>query len=407
VAGEDADEYVVLELLTALHDKSLLMVDRDTQAQPRYRMLETVRQYAEERLNEARESDEVRNRHLMHYVEFCEQASPEMVGANQVVWYARLRDEQENLVAAHAWCAHAPRGSALALRLAGASWRYWLYSAQPDRGYRLAAAAVELAGAEIDSVAGCQTLHGMYWHAFRMGRYADARSLAERCLAVARRIGEPGLLSDGLRAVACSLNTQGEFSKAIGYYEEARDYARAAGDAVRFQLVMGCIAECHRGAGNLATAESLYRESLNRTSARDNARGRANALTNLAYVLIATDRRPEARAALVEARSIARHLGHKGLIECAMDVAAALASSLDEHVTTARLHGAMLRQMEEAGTCQEPVDEASIAPWIARSRAALGDARFEAAQAEGGALTYAAAVAELDRWLANTESLGT
>ena len=62
VAGDAGDEYYALERLTALHDKSLLVVDRDTQAQPRYRMLETVRQYAEERLNEAGEGDEVRKR---------------------------------------------------------------------------------------------------------------------------------------------------------------------------------------------------------------------------------------------------------------------------------------------------------------------------------------------------------
>ena len=61
VSGDSADEYDTLERLTALHDKSLLIVDRDTQAHPRYRMLETVRQYAAERLNEAGEGDDMQN----------------------------------------------------------------------------------------------------------------------------------------------------------------------------------------------------------------------------------------------------------------------------------------------------------------------------------------------------------
>ena len=402
VAGNDADEYDVLELLTALHDKSLLMVDRDTQAQPRYRMLETVRQYAEERLNEAGEGDEVRNRHLMHYVALAEQTGPDVQGQEQTAWYSTLRHEQENLVAAHAWCAYAPQGGALALRLAGASWRCWAYSMQPDRGYRLAVAAVELARAEIDSVAGCKTLNGMYWHALKMGRYADLRPLAERCLAIARRIGDPGLISDGLRIFAGGLNANGESSKSIAYYEEALDLARAVGDAVRCRLVTGSLAECHRGAGNLAAAESLYMESLRTESSQNSPRSRATTLCNLACVQIATDRPHEARAALAEARSLAKMVGYKGLVECATDVAAALASSLDQHTTAARLHGAMLRQMEEAGIRHEPVDEAFCAPWLARSREALGDAAFEAARAEGWALTYAAAMAELDRWLADT-----
>ena len=89
VAGDTADEYDTLECLTALHDKSLVMVDRDTQAQPRYRMLETVRQYAEERLTEAGEGDEVRNRHLLHYVALGERATPDLNGPRQGEWLPR------------------------------------------------------------------------------------------------------------------------------------------------------------------------------------------------------------------------------------------------------------------------------------------------------------------------------
>ena len=90
MSGDAADEYDTLERLTALHDKSLLMVDRDTQAQPRYRMLETVRQYAEERLNEAGEGDDVRTRHLLHYVALGERAAPDMDGPRQGEWFERV-----------------------------------------------------------------------------------------------------------------------------------------------------------------------------------------------------------------------------------------------------------------------------------------------------------------------------
>ena len=94
VAGDTADEYDTLERLTALHDKSLVMVDRDTQAQPRYRMLETVRQYAEERLTEAGEGDEVRNRHLLHYGALGERATPDLNGPRQGEWCLALHHER-------------------------------------------------------------------------------------------------------------------------------------------------------------------------------------------------------------------------------------------------------------------------------------------------------------------------
>ena len=399
VAGEDADEYDVLEHLSALHDKSLLLVDRDTQAQPRYRMLETVRQYAEERLNEAEEGSDVRNRHLLHYAALAEQAAAGLQGANEAGWYATLRQEQENLVAAHAWCPYAPQGGAYALRLVAALWRYWTRSSQSDRGFRLGTAALELAGEETDCVAGCKALYGMVWHAFKLGRYDAMGPLAERCLAIARRIGDAGLISDGLKAVACRFNVAGEVSNALACYQDALDLAREAGDDDRVGLLLGTVAECHRGAGNLAAAESFFNESLRTKSMRANPRVRAQALSNLACVLVSSGRRGEARAALAESRALARSIGYKGLVELTVDAAAALASSLDQHPTAVLLHGAMLRQLDEAGIPHEPIDAAFVEPWIARSRAAIGDAAFEAALAEGRALTYAAAMTALDRWL--------
>src|SRR5262245_57680753 len=233
VAGQDADEYDVLEQLTALHDKSLLIADRDTQSQPRYRMLETVRQYAEERLNESGESDEVRTRHLTHYVALAERLAPAIRGPDQGDWYATLRREQENLLVAHAWCTHAPDGAALALRLTAASWRYWVYSSQAERGHRLAEAALALDGAGPDSAERCGTLIALSDLAYRMGRYAESRASAERCLTMARQIGDAGLIIDGLIKSATAYLTLGESVLARARYEEARDLARAVGDERR------------------------------------------------------------------------------------------------------------------------------------------------------------------------------
>jgi predicted ATPase/DNA-binding winged helix-turn-helix (wHTH) protein len=171
VSGDAADEYDTLERLTALHDKSLLLVDRDTRAQPRYRMLETVRQYAEERLNEAGEGDDVRNRHLLHYVALGERAAPDLHGPRQGEWYGTLWREQENLVAAHAWCAHAPQGGEHALRLTASLFRYWSATSQCASGYRLAEAALDLTAGDPDSTERGRALFAMSHFLRQMGRY--------------------------------------------------------------------------------------------------------------------------------------------------------------------------------------------------------------------------------------------
>ena len=155
IAAAD-DEYAVLALLTALHDKSLLTVDRDAGAKPRYRMLETVRQYAEERLAESGEGDAIRGRHLRYCVAFAEEIEPCHHDAREGEAVALQRAEEENLLAAHAWCEHDPEGPGLGLRLAVASWRYWRASDQYERGANIARAALDRAGPDASPLLKCR-----------------------------------------------------------------------------------------------------------------------------------------------------------------------------------------------------------------------------------------------------------
>jgi predicted ATPase len=272
-SGDAADEYDTLERLTGLHDKSLLLVDRDTQAQPRYRMLETVRQYAEERLNEAGEGDDARNRHLLHYVALAERAAPDLHGPRQGEWYGTLWREQENLVAAHAWCAHAPQGGEHALRLTASLWRYWSATSQCAGGYRLAEAALGLAGGDSDSIDGGLALYAMSYYTLRLGRYDIALSYAERSLAVGRALDDAGLTAKALTGVGMGLATTGEPARAIAAYEEAIVLARSENDGHCLSFALNGIAEVHRELGNFADAEAFYEQSITLARAQQNARG--------------------------------------------------------------------------------------------------------------------------------------
>ena len=116
--AQTADEYEALALLTALHDKSLLVVDREVSGdRPRYRMLETVRQYALDRLNECGEGEIARERHVAHYIALAEEAEPHVRGPEQDAWMSCFKQEQENLVAALTWCCEGPIDPQSGLRL--------------------------------------------------------------------------------------------------------------------------------------------------------------------------------------------------------------------------------------------------------------------------------------------------
>jgi predicted ATPase/DNA-binding winged helix-turn-helix (wHTH) protein len=403
VSGDTTDEYDTLERLTALHDKSLLLVDRDTQAQPRYRMLETVRQYAEERLNEEGEGDDVRTRHLLHYVALAERAAPDLYGPRQGEWYGTLWREQENLVAAHAWCAHAPQGGEHALRLTASLSPFWSATSQYACGYQLAEAALGLAGGDPVCIDGGRVLCAMSYYALRFGRYNIALSFAERSLAIGRALDDAGLIAKALARVGMGLATTGEPARAIVAYEEAIVVARSENDGHSLSFALNGIAELHRGLGNFADAEAFYEQSITLARVQQNARGIAIGLGNLASLLIARGQLDRARPALAESMTLGSGIGSKAMVECQLDVVAALAAASASHATAARLHGATLARMRESGTRHDPVDEAFISGWMARSRETIGAAAFDAAEAEGKAGGYDAMMAERDRWLRGSE----
>jgi len=401
VSGDSADEYDTLERLTALHDKSLLIVDRDTQAHPRYRMLETVRQYAAERLNEAGEGDDMRTRHLLHYVALAESAAPDLDGPRQGEWFDALWQEQENLLAAHAWCAHAALGGEHALRLTASLWRYWIATSQYALGYRLAEAALGLARGGVECADGALTLLAMAFCAMRLGQHDVAHSCAERGLAISRSLDDVEVIARALTAVGTSLHAKGELLRAIASFQEACDLARTQTKPLSFAL--NGLAEVHRELGNLTEAEGFYEESLKLAHAREDARATAIGLGNLASLWIMSGQLDRARAALRESRGLRTAMYSKAIVECQLDVVAALASASGSHAVAARFHGATLTRLRESGFCHDPADEAFITGWMARSRETLGAVAFDAADAEGKALNYDEAMQEADRWLSGGE----
>ena len=411
---DGADEFQVLQLLTRLHDKSLLLVDLGQQLDSgqgvnsggdgasRYRLLETVRQYAQERLKQGGGCDDARGRHLRYCVALAEQAETQLTGSRQSVWMARLRIEQEDMLAAHAWCQHAEDGAELGLRLVAALWRYWLISGQLHRGHALALAALARPGGggrQALERARCRVLLGQGQTAFRMGRYEESLACAQGGLALAQALGDAaqaglaqGMLANGLAALGQPVQARAEF-------EQASNVARSLGDRFQLATVLNNLAELHRGQGQLSAAEACYGEALAIGHELHNIGINTIVSCNLARLLVADGRFDLARRQLLECQAMAQAAGLKGLGEDWLEVAACLAIATGDHATGARLHGASLARMQEAGARREPVDDAVIAPLVAKARQGMGAAPFDAAEAAGRALSFDASMAALKAWL--------
>ncbi|WP_280268145.1 BTAD domain-containing putative transcriptional regulator [Nocardia wallacei] len=139
------EQWEVLELLTALTEKSLLLPVEDGAAAPRYRMLDTIKQYARDRLTESGEADPARRAHLSYFTDLVTSAEPHLRRAEQVRWLATLGAEHDNLAAAMRG-ALAAGEAAGAMRLAAAAGWYWWLGGHKAEGLELITAAAELPG---------------------------------------------------------------------------------------------------------------------------------------------------------------------------------------------------------------------------------------------------------------------
>jgi len=398
----DGDEAGTLDRLTALHDKSLLVVDRASRLGSRYRLLETVRQYAHEQLDASAEALEAKTRHLQHFVALAERAATQLQGPSQGEWMARLRLEQDNLLAVHAWCSHAPGGDEAGLRLVGSLWRYWLGSAQLEQGHALAQAALARAAEGCDAVWHCRATVALGTIAFRMGRYAESMRIADRSVALARTLDDAESLASALSLRAKSLHSAGRLPEAVACNQEACEVARSLGPNVRLSAALNNLAELHRSLDQVAEAERCYEESIAITRKLGYAGGGYVALCNLARLLLGSGRLERARTTLLESLEIWSGAGLPGLGKDLIEGAAGLAAKLGDDAMAARLAGAARARLEEAGIQREPVDEAFLAPLLAAASSRMGEAAFMIAQAQGRALAYDTVIAEIRRWLVET-----
>ena len=391
-----ADEYEALALLTVLHDKSLLVVDRDANdGRPRYRMLETVRQYALDRLNECAEGGAARDRHLTHFVALAEEAELHVRGPNQDAWIERLRQEHENLVAALTWCCERSVDPQAGLRLVAATTFYWVWNGV-ELGHRLALAVLEHDRTAADTPARVGTLRAISKLSLFRGRYEEALSYAQLALDVARRVGAQRPMLMALDELGAALNTVGRVDEALRLHAEALDLARSLGDASLLPYVLNSVAESKRSAGQLDEAERCYREALEFARKLDGRLGMVVPLNNLIRVLVAQGQLELGRGMAIECLPLVRD--QKVGVDL-LEATVGLASRLGEHESAARFWGAADQALQEWGYRHQPVDVDHTAPLIADSRRALGDAAFAAAETAGRALDFEAAMLELRDWL--------
>jgi predicted ATPase/class 3 adenylate cyclase len=395
-ADGEIDAADVLELLGRLVEKSLVTMDEDT---GRYRLLETIRQYALERLAGFGEAAAAHERHLAHYLALADEAQPALVGAQQGVWLTRLDGELENLLAAHAWCDQAADGAARGIRLAHDLKRYWFNRGLLGLGRKLALDALTRPGAQRRDALRCEGLFDAGQLAFFAGDYPQAQTLLEECLAIARERGDDAIVARVLQPLGTAYLGQGRAQEARRHLEDAVALARAGGDKRQIAGSLNALAQLHRTQAEFDRAEHLYQDVVVLARELDDRNNVAIGLLNLAMTAIARGAPGRARPMLAETVDIALELGVKPIGQSALEVCAGLAASCGERLAAAAFFGAAEAHAALTGLSRDPADEAFLAPRIAAARVATDASAFAAAEAGGRALGYDAAIVRARAWL--------
>jgi predicted ATPase/DNA-binding CsgD family transcriptional regulator len=358
VAGSD-------DLTTLVQHSLVRRESREPGEEVRFRMLETLRAYALDRLERGGERHVTTEKHARFMLDLAEQAAPELLGARQTTWLAQLEREHDNLAAALRWTIDAAEIE-LSLRLASALWRFWWLHGHLSEGMAwmdaVVSASREIApdgegaapAARLQPLlpARAAALNGAGVLAHVRGEYERAASLIGESLALSRRLGLTTNMAAALHNQAALAREQGDWPRALAAYEESLALERQAGNAWGIAMSLTNLGALAGDQGDTARAVALLQESLTLLRDLGDARGIASALHNLAAVT--RDAGDWQRAADLHAESLAlwRELGDRWGVAASLHDLARATNRLGEAWRAAGLLGESLALFAELGVRQ-------------------------------------------------------
>jgi tetratricopeptide (TPR) repeat protein len=311
-AGDDVESEAVFDALSRLVAKSLVAIDRQP-AGARYRMLETIRQYAREKLS-PEASEDLRARHLGWCLAFTDRAGRGVWGADQMAWFDALEQEEDNLRQALEWTV----GSAdaeHALMLVGALGRFWMVRRRIDEGLRWTFDAHALEGSSDFPYLRAQALIsaalGLTGY---FGDYARARELAAESLELFRQVGVRRGLFWSLHTLSVSALFQGDMEQAVEFGDEAVDIARDSGNPGSLAYALLNRADVAIAEGTFEHVADLVAEAAPLVRLLDDASGIVRLLGIQGYLAIRSGQYADAIPYLEETVDRSRQSGDEATV---------------------------------------------------------------------------------------------
>ncbi len=434
------DEYEVIEVLWSLVRQSLVQAEKVTDGTARYRMLETLRQYGQQRLKNTRVNEKVHEGHFLYYLALVEQGEPELRGSHQVQWLDQLRTEQDNLRAALAWGDRMASGDAASgevwmaqsLRLTGALCGFWELQGHLEEGRRWTESMLALPGAGSPTAQRAKVLSGAGSLAEEQGDYSAARGFYEESLGIWRhlddRAGIAKTLKDlgnisghqgddagaqslyaesqlvyrelgdlwGISATAVNLGilaqNRNDYPAAAAYYSESLASFRQLGDLWATAIALNNLGLVRMKQGDYAAAQALLEESIAIARELEDQQGIAYSLQNLGELAFRQGAYPLSRQLYAESLTIRARTDDQEGIATSIESLALLAMAGGEAVKAVHLFGAAVVLRLGINAPVPSDEEAEHAGHLTALQTALGAIQYETAWRRGQSMKWREAV---------------
>ena len=422
------EAHAVLDLLTQLVEKSLVIVQPGAQA--RYRLLETVRQYSSGKLQQSGEESLLRERHLDWFLTLAEQAEPELQGPKQAERLKQLAMDYDNLRAALRWSLAAV-GREAGLRLAGALWPFWFVRGYWSEGRQwLERALTQSAGASAvvkakalsavgmvtmsqcdfprarvyyeevlalqrqlgDQKGIAASLHSLGLVAWQQGNNAAARLLLEESLKIRQELEDQQGLATSLNALGVVAYAEGNYALAGIFFEQALEKFRIVGEKRYVGITLHNLGNVAMQQSDYEKARSLHEQSLVIRQELGDKWGIAYTLLSLGTTA-GRQGEYETSHSLIKESLVTRHeLGDKRGVALCLEEFAVLAKAQERWERVARLCAASQTLRQSIGAPLVSADRDNHDRMVAAARVGLGEAAFAAVWAEGRAMTLEQAI---------------
>jgi tetratricopeptide (TPR) repeat protein len=392
ICTAEHDLLAVLDGLQSLIEKSLVQQDDRPGSEPRFSMLETIREYALERLGVSGETEIVRRRHTDYFLALTEQAESELETAQSATWLTRLETEHDNLRAALQWTLERAE-IATALRLVGVLWRFWhirghLSEGRTWLGWVLNAGSTAAGEPEqwASGLTGAGTL------AWIQADYTEAARYHEQALILYRDLKDRKGTASALNNLAAQLFNQGDSVRSYTLFNESLELHRELGDQMGAVYALTNLALVVLHHGDYSRSQVLSEEALVLSQTTGNTWGTANIFSNLGLAVLQQGDWKRATELFKQGLRSFREIGDiAGMTEC-LEGLALRHAELDP-AQFVQLFAMAERRRSSIGAPRPAYLRAAYRRYIEAAQSQMSDAAWTARWAEGWAVTLEQAVA--------------